>query len=62
MTFFVWCLFQFREAQAAKKRNFWMVDALVECTLMGESTDNAHDLAAKKTKEAFGYEDTTVDG
>ena len=55
LTFFVWCLFQFHKAQEAKKRNAWMINALVESALMNQAASEAHEIAKAKTREVFGY-------
>jgi hypothetical protein len=53
LTFGAWCLVQFHHAQEAKKRNYWMVNALVEAAEMGEDVREIHDRYTRLTVDTF---------
>jgi hypothetical protein len=51
--FGMWCLFQFHHAQEAKKRNYWMVECLVEAAQTGEEVSKIHDNYSRLTAKMF---------
>lgn len=53
ISFGFWCVAQFIHAQEAKKRNYWMVECLVESAEMGEDVRDIHDKYTRLTYQTF---------